>query len=244
MALIQNQKKYSAEISSEDLKKFYLKKIGERGRFSIWEVDGAKIRGELNAEFSNFGQHFRFPFIPKYEFWLDREKTPGESNFFIDHLLAEWQLMNQGIIYSKVRRIAGNKEKSERKKTNNFKPLENSGVPAENMHRQLLGKSGKISAWLVYGQQVRDVFDIDFTEGGHDLIYKFIPKNEIWIDDDVVSAERECIILHELFERSLMEKQNFSYTRAHWQASELEWQSRHNKTKLLESLDNLGWKPA
>lgn len=48
---------------------------------------------------------------------------------------------------------------------------------------------GDIQVWIVDGFCLRDVFDIEFTEGGHDYVYEFVPVNEIWIDDDLVEAE-------------------------------------------------------
>ena len=39
----------------------------------VWVVDGEYIRTYVDEEFTNFGQHYRFPYIPENEFWLDRE---------------------------------------------------------------------------------------------------------------------------------------------------------------------------
>jgi len=228
-------------------KDFYLKKIGERGEIIIWLVDGAKIRTELDKEFTNFGQHFCFPFIPEYEFWIDKEAVPNERNFFIDHLLVEWRLMKIGFPYFAAAEFANMKERSERKKAGDLKKiLGKDGIPSvKKVHQQLLKTIGdgekKISVWLVFGRLVRSIFDIEFTEGGHDLVYNYIPKNEVWLDNDVVLKERIYIILHELCERSLME-QGFSYSKAHEKASEIEWKSRHNKNKLKKNLTLLGIK--
>lgn len=40
-----------------------LKKIGQRGRISIWIVDGSYVRTNIDEEFTNFGQHYRFTYI-------------------------------------------------------------------------------------------------------------------------------------------------------------------------------------
>jgi hypothetical protein len=82
---------------------------------------------------------------------------------------------------------------------------------------------------------VRDLYDIDFTEGGHDWVYKFVPKGEVWIDNDVKPEERSYIILHELHERNLMKK-GLSYNDAHADSSQLEYHVRHRPYELSEAL--------
>lgn len=246
MALFQNTKKYSA---AEDInkKEIYIKKIGKRGKIDVWVVDGKKIRDKINAEFTNFGQHFRFPFVPEYEFWLDREAVSNERNFFIDNLLCEWKLMKNGENYFNASEFGNHKEQSERKKAGDLKKVldKNGKISVDKIHSRLLGKSKeKISVWLVYGRLARSAFDVEFTEGGHDLAYNYIPKNEVWIDDDVLGAERPYVLLHELYERSLMEEENLSYAKAHDRASELEWQARHDKKVLDENLAALKWNPS
>ena len=58
----------------------------------------------------------------------------------------------------------------------------------------------------------------DFTMGGHHFVssdYEFIPKNEIWIDQDLDAVGREATIKHELTEFELMVYENMSYEEAH-----------------------------
>lgn len=50
---------------SETLKPPYLRKDEQRGDFQVWIVDGSYIRGHIDEEFTNFGQHYRFPYIPE-----------------------------------------------------------------------------------------------------------------------------------------------------------------------------------
>ena len=44
-----------------------LEKIDERRNPEVWVVDGAYIRNHIDEEFTNFGQHYSFPYIPKNE---------------------------------------------------------------------------------------------------------------------------------------------------------------------------------
>lgn len=227
-----------------DKKNFYLRRLGKRGKIIIWLVDGNQIRRDLEKEFTNFGQHFHFPFIPEDEFWIDQEAVPDERRFFIDHLLVEWQLMKKGYSYSLASKIADAKEHSERERTHDYKKIaaKKNEVQVKKVRRRLLKKlKNGISIWLVDGRLVRSLFKIDFTEGGHDLIYHFVAKNEVWLDNDLIAEERPYIIFHELFERSLMAK-GLAYSKAHRKASQLEWQTRHHPEELKKRLASLGWK--
>jgi hypothetical protein len=223
----------------------YLKKLGRRGKIVIWQVDGKKIRSTIDPEFSNYEHCYisSAKIIPEYEFWIDREAVPDERRFYIDHLLTEWQLMKKGVSLHEAERIANNKERSERVKSIDWrKILDKNGHPnVAKFHLRLMQKvKGEISIWLVDGKQIRSVYNVEFTEGGHDLVYDFVPKNEVWIDNDMLAEERPYVILHELYERGLM-SQGMSYPDAHRKASRLEWQSRHDDLKLRESLKTVGW---
>jgi len=218
-------------------KKFYLKKLSQRGDIVIWQVDGNCIRRELDEEFTNFGQHYRFSYIPVNEFWLDKEAMPNERGFFIDHLLVEWKLMREGKTYHYALRQADQKEQSERTKAGDLAKVRrvNGQLDVNKIHIRPLGQIGELSVWLVRGRLTRSILNVDFTEGGHDLVYKFVPANEIWIDDDVMSAERPLVMLHELYERGQMAL-GLTYEQAHAKASELEWRCRHDEKKLVKNL--------
>lgn len=74
----------------------------------------------------------------------------------------------------------------------------------------------------VNGEQVRDVFKADFIGGGHSFVYKFIPENEIWIEDMAHLNDQRFILSHELSERFLMKHLGMSYPKAHAKANLLE----------------------
>ena len=77
-------------------------------------------------------------------------------------------------------------------------------------------------------------FLLDYCEGGHDKVYPFIPKNEVWIEKAISHQERKFIILHELHERYLM-SQGKSYKNAHIGATEVEDHYRENPKEDLEA---------
>ncbi len=237
------------------MKKPYLRRYGTISKFTIYIVDGMYIRDHIDEEFTNFGQHYRFRFIPPREFWIDREHGGGkEIHFYIDHMLTEHRLMSKGKSYGYALSRADAREHSERNKSKlmarfnnnhaNNKPVDNKII--RQIHQRLLKTySGKVKIWIVNGELVRDMFFIDFTEGGHDLVYHFVPRNEIWIDDDVSLLERKYVLLHELHERNLMaenlliQQQKSDkksrcqlYLSAHRQSSEIEFFCRHHPARI------------
>ncbi len=219
------------------MEKPYLRQLEERSPFTVFEVNGAWVRQNKSNEFTNFGQHFRFSFIPKYEFWIDKEHdNSSETAFFIDHLLIEWRLMDKGVSYEDALIKADKVEKRERLRSKLFqKTVKNASYDEliQNTHKELLKSySNNIKVWIVNGELVRDVFFIDFTEGGHEFVYDFVPKNEVWLDDDLGQTEdRRFVLLHELHERALMSK-GIPYDKAHQSASRLEIKTRHQPELL------------
>lgn len=227
----------------ENLKSPYIKKVGTWGDITVWIVDGKYIRTHLDREFTNFGQWLVFDCIPKNEFWLDAEAKADEQKFFIDHLLVEHKLMAKGVDYEKAREAANKMEMAERERSGDLHKLTKGGkLPdPKDVHLRLWKtlESG-ISVWIVDGRLVRSVFNIDFTEGGHDHVYEFVPENEIWIDDDLEESERPYVLLHELHERNLMD-QGWTYEKAHEESSKIEYYHRHHPNELHMALAKEGW---
>ncbi|MFH1759327.1 MAG: hypothetical protein ABH822_02065 [Patescibacteria group bacterium] len=223
---------------------FYLSKIDERGKLKIWLVDGSYIRGHLDEEFTNFGQHYRYSYIPINELWVDQEAEHDEHNFFIDHLLIEYQLMKKGASYDDALVAADKAEQRERRRAGDVKKLTHNGqkLPdGKEVHEELWKTlENGIQVWVVNGRLVRSVFDIDFTAGGHDHVYEFVPKNEVWIDDAIIKPERGYVLLHELHERNQMAK-GLRYSKAHAESSRLEFHCRHHPDELHDALAKEGW---
>jgi hypothetical protein len=226
------------------LKPAYISKIEEHDGFTVWDVDGAYIRGHIDEEFTNFGQHYRFPFIPENELWIDHEAKRDETRFFIDHLLAEHRLMAKGMPYVKAIEEADRVERKERTRAGDIRKLTNSRKQLPNpqqVHERLWKElESGISVWIVNGRLVRSVFDIDFTAGGHDYVYEFVPENEVWIDNDIEQEERGYVLLHELHERNRMAG-GWPYSKAHAESSKMEFHCRHHPEQLHDALAAEGW---
>lgn len=237
-----------------DISKYKIEKIGKRGDIEIWLVDGTKIRNELDIEFTNFGQKFYQDEIPENEFWIDKEASPDERKFFIDRLLIERKLIDKGLEWDEIKDIASAKESAEREKRlkQRTKTKENLTVEVEieKIRKELLGETKNgLSIWLADGNLIRSLLMVNFTEGGHHLVYDFVPENDVWIDNDMFKEEIPFVILHELYERDLMSKGSL-YDDAHdgvgeiKGASDIEWEARHDRNKLKEYLSELGFKPS
>lgn len=229
---------------SENLPPPYLYKDDQRGDLSIWIVDGSYIRGWMDEEFTNFGQHYRFSFIPELELWIDEEGNPDEKQFFIEHLLVEHRLMSQGVPYEQAIVEADKVEREERRRSGDFDKVvrgEKRLPVGADVHVRLWKKlENGVEVWIVDGRLVRSIFNIDFTAGGHEYVYEFCPFNEVWIDNDIKQFEMGYVLLHELHERNRM-AQGISYFNAHAESSALEYQCRHHPDELHDRLAEEGW---
>lgn len=85
-----------------------------------------------------------------------------------------------------------------------------------------MGKINNIEIMLVDGDKIKKKNNIDYVEGGHDLIYDFIPEKQIWIDGNMSKKTIPHIVYHEFIERYLMENKEITYDEAHDVANEKE----------------------
>jgi len=222
----------------------YLEKVKEIGDLEAWIVDGKYVREKIDEEFTNFGQHYSFTYIPEKELWLDREAHPDERAFFIEHLLVERRLMAKGVPYNDALEAADRAERTERRRAGDVRLLTHKGTQlpqGAEVHVKLWKKlENGVGVWIVNGRLVRSVFDVDFTEGGHDHVYEFVPAGEVWIDDDVDEAEKGFVVLHEMHERNRMIS-GWPYSKAHDESSRLEYHCRQHPDELHEALAKEGW---
>jgi hypothetical protein len=223
------------------MKKPYIKKFSKIANFTVFIVDGTYIRNNINEEFTNYGQHYLFKFIPENEFWIDNERVPGEEKYFIDSMLAMNRFMAKGMSHDEAVKKADAVERRERatsslmKKDVEVKKHEKEVI--ESLHKKFLKQysTKEINVWIVSGEIVRNLFFLDFTEGGHEYVYSFVPKGEVWIDDDVGRDETKYVLLHEMHERKLMAK-GMKYDPAHKSSSEIEYYCRKHPKELDKNL--------
>jgi hypothetical protein len=215
------QEQADPDIGHADPRLRILKRIGG---FSVVEVDGSAVRRTLDDNFTNFAHHYTLSAIPRDELWVDRGAKPEEIPIYISHMLTEYRLMASGMPYDKALDVADRAERADRAK--GMFRRESAGVAPEHVKIRLFGTTPTgIKIWLVNGKAVRDMLDVDFTEGGHWLVYGWVPLKEIWIDNDVQPRERALVLLHEFYEARQMVK-GLSYDKAHNKALNIEWRAR------------------
>jgi hypothetical protein len=216
------------------MKKPYVKLYREVDGLKIYIVDGKYIRDKWNDQFTDFAIHQRFGFIPSNEAWIDREVGGGkEYKYFVDNILKERECVKEGDTIWQ----AGEKGDIVEKKARRFeikKPIK----------KKKVYEYANISVFVVDGDAVRSRYDVDFTQGGHDLVYDWIKpkkgKGEIYLDDYYSGPDLEDIALHEMHERNRMALgQDYGHgnrvTGAHASASFEEKLARRNPA-LLKSL--------
>lgn len=103
-------------------------------------------------------------------------------------------------------------------------------VKLKNIYFVKIGRKKGVDIWIVDGMKIRREIYTDFVYGGNDKRYRFIPENEIWIDNNIDVSELKFTIAHELKERELMAN-GYSYVDAHEIASKLELKLRRRAEK-------------
>jgi len=152
--------------------------------------------------------------------------------------------MKKGTPYDQAIDKADRAERNLRRQSGYLEKMTRHGtqLPDQSQVHESLWKKleNGVSVWIVDGKKVRDLFDIDFTEGGHDHVYEFVPEKEVWIDNDVPQEERMFVLLHELHERNRM-GDGWPYSKAHAESSKLEYQYRHQVDEVHDALEKEGW---
>ena len=157
-------------------------------------VDGAKIRNTFDTDFSGAGDSSYYPYIPKNEYWIERYLRP-ETKLLLSLDRLEKKMKNEP--FSAIRKQA-------------MRDLTTRGTFRS---LQTMSQKGLVVRYVV-GADVRKTLDPYFLLGGHSHIYRYIPKNEIWIDACADDAEQVFTLVHEMYERDLM-RNGMSYDDAH-----------------------------
>ena len=152
--------------------------------------------------------------------------------------------MAKGGSYQKALVEADRVERKERRRVGDVARATRHGqqLPdAHSVHERLWKRlENGVHVWIVNRRLVRSIFDIDFTAGGHDRLYEFVPEGEVWIDDAITEKERAFVLLHELHERNQMEI-DVPSSQAHAESSRLEFRCRHHPDELHDILSSEGW---
>jgi len=188
-----------------------------RNFMKIKIVDGFKIRNTLDNDFCVIGDRSIYPYIKQDEVWFEKIFLP-EKAYLLSMFKKKKQLVRK-VGYEKAKKILRSAMKG--------KDL--GEIRIRLLQKKLIGegKKGVVKIFLVKGAEVRKFFDPDFCFGGHWLVYDYIPKGEIWIDDVAEKQERKYIIIHEVYEVGLMQRGK-SYNNAHDFATAAEKEAKRN----------------
>lgn len=214
-------------------KDFYIKNLGEHDGLTVWLVDGEAVRKEIDENFVQYDHHAWLHFIPTNEIWIDQESVEEERKYFIEHVQREREYLKKGMTLQKALATAAAAEAKERRATTRARRILDADHPRKEalkkIHQKKLEKysSDDFTVWLIDGEMVRDIYLTEYAEGGHDLVYSFVPHREVWIEQILSPEEQRFIVLHELHERFLI-SQGKDYLSAHKGATIIEDRFREN----------------
>ncbi len=179
-------------------------------------VDGFKIRQTLDTDFNVIHEHEDDPtqyspkfYIPRGEVWIDH-RYKKEAKYLLKIEL-DWFGAKSGS-YHEARKRA-------------IERVRALGRPPAFIKKTTRQKGLNIR--YVDGAIIRKYLDPQFYCGGHELVYEYVPINEIWIDVAMDPRDWPHILLHEITERGLMAK-GMAYDPAHEFATATERLSRRD----------------
>jgi DNA-binding MarR family transcriptional regulator len=201
----------------------------ETGPVAVWLMDGNLVRLS-DIDFTNFGQAPWYAEVPPDEMWVDdvNGEVPGELNFYLANMVAQRLALHAGQEQEAARKAGLAADLKLRRQVDGLpdQPLKVDELAAR-VELETLGqdKNGITIKW-VNGRLVRGLSgNPDWVEGGHDLVYDFVPHNTIWIDDQTCADEVDPVENHESDERQDMAV-GVPYEEAHRKANEKELKAR------------------
>lgn len=231
-------KKFNEFITEKKNEKVDKKLIDQYGKYKVYTVNGETIRN-LSKKDEEFGLSYSFKYfgiIPKNEIWIEDDVKENERPILIYIELYKLKLIDSGMekwdAYHKAEKM--DKKLREKMDKNSNKKVD------DNIYKKEYCKikDAEVTVWLVDGEKVRDNWKSDFMEGGHNYVYKWIPNNEIWIEDGLKDKEIPFILIHEFVERTLMKEKKMKYDDAHNIAAKVEWNKRPNGVSKL-NMENM-----
>ncbi len=224
--------------------------VGTYGGARVYSVNAFAVRnsGNGNEEFGCFATHNEFArLIPKGEIWIADKVLDKEGVFFMANALAQLKERERGASEDRAYDEAEEVERSLREKILGVEFRD--GKPHKHVPEKIYGElyttipdpEAPVRVWLVDGALVRGYYKTDYTEGGHDYVYRWVPRNEIWIEEALHPRERPFIVCHEYLERRLMRDEGIDYDRAHSICSKVEYEVR--KGEPIASFLTTGRKP-
>lgn len=199
------------------MNKPYMKKLLTLPNFTVWLVNGLWVRRYRSIAFTDYGYHSQFKFIPADEIWVDHEA--------IKHIRELAKIVREAMVEIQDSKKMGAVKAFIAGEISVGKVKTHPKTIRKILNKSLSTKSTKV--FIVDGRAVRDKYYQGFVQGGHGYVYKFIPKDEIWISDGIIPKERKYVFAHEDYERNLMIK-GWPYIKAHNSANLVESKMRRS----------------
>ena len=211
--------------------------VARHDGYDVYTVNAYAVRcvAQPDEEFANFATHKEFPtLIPKGQIWLSDKNLDKEGVFFIANAVTrlkeengkdEEKAYTAGLTVERLLR-----EKINKIRFRNGKP--HARVPPAiyvEPYITLPDPEFPVQVWVVDGNLVRSYYKTDYTEGGHGYVYRWVPKDQIWIEKDLDRGELPYIVSHEYIEMRLMRDDGIEYDQAHEICSKLEFKLRKGR---------------
>jgi hypothetical protein len=186
-----------------------------------------------DEEFTNFAIHADFPsLVPRHEIWIDARLFESEGLFFLANALTRLSACERGLDDDRAYKLGLAAERALRERLLGLKyraEWPHRRVPARiyaGSYATIPDAGSPVEIRLVEGNLVRSIYRIEYTEGGHGYVYRWVPKREIWVEKDIEARELPFIVAHEYTERRLMRDRGMEYAPAHRIAAKVEFALR------------------
>lgn len=208
-------------------------RLGSKYGLKILSVDPQKIRSKSlsDQEFGDYWCSDDSKEVEENTLWVASTLSKEEIDYAAEQARKRLLLLARGLSQRAAyeRALAGSKAHREKSEKKFLKEVKKTNRFYEKKLGEIIQDDGKVSVWLVNGRAVRDEYKTDFVEGGHGVVYPWIPKSEIWIDNSVPVAERKFILKHEAHERHEM-LNGMEYDAAHERAAMAEFATRKQES--------------
>ena len=209
--------------------------------YRVCTVDAFGVRESSPAaeEFTLVGTPAEFPkVVPGGEVWVSRRHFPREGVYLIAHALARLGASRRGIAAGSAYRAGIDAERRVREDLTgeafrDGKP--HRPVPEkiyDRLYATIPDPEGPVKAWLIDGCLARCWYKTDYAEGGHYVVYPWVPTREVWLERDTDSRELPFILAHEYLELRMMRDGGLGYDEAHEIASRIEFDLRREESDL------------
>jgi hypothetical protein len=176
--------------------------------------------------------------VPGGEIWISRRHFPREGVFLAAQALARIGARRRGLPDDKAYEAGMDAERHVREdltgeEFRDGKP--HRPVPEklyDRLYATIPDPDCPIKAWLIDGFWARCWYKTDYAEGGHYVVYPWVPRHEIWLEKDTDQRELPFILAHEYLELRMMRDGGLDYDTAHENASAIEFGLRREESDM------------